>query len=131
MSNTEKIKPREYVSPIPIAPGETLKEIINELNMSQKEVAERLGVTQKHLSFIITGKSEISRDFAEKLEYVLGTDSLFWLELENEYRDALKKINPIQADEKNSEFKDYKTKRALKVQKRREGLKTWLKKIRN
>lgn len=97
MSN--KIIPREYIAPIPIPPGETLKEIIDELNMSQKELAERLGVTPKHLSFVINGKSEISRDFAGKLEYVLGIDSIFWLNLENEYRETLKKINPVRINE--------------------------------
>lgn len=104
MSNNEKIIPREYVSPIPIPPGETLKEIIDELDMSQKEVAERLGVTQKHLSFIINGKAEISRDFAEKLEYVLGIDSFFWLDLENEYREALKKISPTKVNQNEEEI---------------------------
>ncbi len=104
MSNNEKIIPREYVSPIPIPPGETLKEIIDELDMSQKELAERLGVSTKHLSFIIKGKSEISREFAQKLEYVLGIDSFFWLNLENEYRCALKKMNPIVINENEEEI---------------------------
>lgn len=99
MSSDGKIIPREYASPIPIPPGETLKEIIDELDMSQKELAERLGVSTRHLSFIITGKSEISREFAQKLEYVLGIDSFFWVNLENEYRCALKKMNPIGTSE--------------------------------
>lgn len=95
MSNNGKIIPREYVAPIPIPPGETLKEIMDELDMSQKEAAERLGITAKHLSFVVNGKAEISRDLADKLEYVFGIEAIFWLGLENEYREALKKLNPL------------------------------------
>lgn len=92
MSDYKKVMPTEYISPIPIPPGETIKEVIDELDMSQKEFAERLGISEKHLSFVINGKAEISRDLAEKLEYVLGIESLFWLGLENEFRESLKKV---------------------------------------
>lgn len=94
MNNNTKIKPKEYISPVAIPPGETLKEIINEMEMSQKELAARLGISEKHLTQVINGKAEISRDLADKLEVVLGIHALFWLDLENEYRETLKKLNP-------------------------------------
>ncbi len=94
MSDKQKILPKEYIAPIAIPPGETIKEIISELNMQQKELATRLGTSTKHLSLVLNGKAEISRDFAEKLEYVLGLEAIFWLQLENEYRESLKKITP-------------------------------------
>lgn len=94
MNNNEKIKPKQYVAPVAIAPGETLKDIIDEIDMSQKELAARLGISEKHLTQVINGKAEISRDLAEKLEMVLGIDAIFWLNLENEYRETLKKITP-------------------------------------
>lgn len=94
MSDKNKIMPKDYLAPIPIPPGETIKEIINELNMSQKELAVRLGTSTKHLSLVLNGKAEISREFASKLEHVLGIESLFWVQLENEYRESLKKITP-------------------------------------
>lgn len=94
MNNNTKIKPKEYVAPVAIAPGETLKDILDEINMSQKELAARLDISEKHLTQVINGKAEISRDLADKLETVLGIDSIFWLNLENEYRETLKKIAP-------------------------------------
>lgn len=89
-----KIKPKEYIAPIAIAPGETIKEILDEINMSQKELAARLDISEKHLTQVIKGKAEISRDLADKLETVLGIEAIFWLNLENEYRETLKKSTP-------------------------------------
>lgn len=54
---------------------------------------ERLCNDQK-LANKTLGKAEISRDLASKLEFVLGIEAFFWLKLENEYRDALKKVTP-------------------------------------
>lgn len=88
-------KPKDYVSPIPIAPGETIKEFLNELGMSQKEFAARLGVSDKHVSQIINGNAEITRSMAEKLESVLGVSAIFWLNLENNYQESLKKVKPL------------------------------------
>ena len=70
-NNNNKVKPKKYKAPIAIPPGETIKEIINELEMSQKELAARLGVSDKHLKQVISGKVEISRSLAEGLETVL------------------------------------------------------------
>ena len=94
MNNNTKVKPKEYIAPVAIPPGETLKEIINEMEMSQKELAARLGISEKHLTQVISGRAEISRDLADKLETVLRLDAMFWLDLENEYRETLKKLNP-------------------------------------
>lgn len=94
MSDNQKILPKEYLAPISIPPGETIKEIMDEMNMSQSELAIRLGTSQKHLSQVLNGKAEISRDLANKLEFVLGIESIFWLKLEDEYRESLKKITP-------------------------------------
>lgn len=97
-------KPKDYVSPIPIAPGETIKEFLNELEMSQKEFAARLGVSEKHVSQIINGSAEITRTMAEKLESVLGISAIFWLNLENNYQEALKKVNPLNVTQEEEQI---------------------------
>ncbi len=94
MNNNTKVKPKKYIAPVAIPPGETLKEILNEMEMSQKELAARLGISEKHLTQVISGKVEISRALADKLETVLGLNAMFWLDLENEYRETLKKLFP-------------------------------------
>lgn len=68
-----------------ICPGESLKEVLVDRNMMQKELALRTNVTEKHISMIISGASPISVSFAKKLEYALGIDSSFWINLQSKY----------------------------------------------
>ena len=53
--------------------------------MSQKELAIRCGVSEKHVSTVLNGKKDISLSFAKKLEYVLGIDTIFWMNLQANY----------------------------------------------
>jgi len=68
-----------------IHPGETLAEVLSDKEMSQKELAERAGVSEKHVSTIINGTKPISVSFAKKLEYVVGVDASFWCNLQSIY----------------------------------------------
>ena len=85
-----------------IHPGETLKDIIDDREMSQKELAARCGVTEKHISTIVNCEKPISIAFAKKLEYALGIDSSFWINLQANYDKELleyKEINEISKEE--------------------------------
>ncbi|NFD93379.1 HigA family addiction module antitoxin [Clostridium sporogenes] len=86
------IKPEKYIAPMPIPPGETIKDFLEELGMTQKELSKRMCLSEKHLSQIINGIAEISRDVAERLENIFGVKARFWINLENDYRDALGKV---------------------------------------
>jgi len=68
-----------------IHPGETLQEIIEDNEMSQKELAIRAGVSEKHISTILSGQKSISVAFAKKLEYALGIEADFWINLQSNY----------------------------------------------
>lgn len=94
-----------------IHPGETLKEILFERNMSQQELAGRTGVTPKHISTILSGEKNITSSFAKKLEYALDIDSAFWINLQNAYDKELlefEEVNSISAQELSiaKHFKD-------------------------
>lgn len=85
-----------------IHPGETLFEVIDDRNMTQKELAVRTGVTEKHVSTIINGTKPISVAYAKKLEYALGIEASFWINLQSNYdRELLEfeEINKISTDE--------------------------------
>jgi len=89
---------REFI----IHPGETLKEVLEERGMSQKELALRTGVTEPHVSNVINGQKAISVTFAKKLEYALGVDASFWINLQANYDKELadfEDINAISDDE--------------------------------
>ena len=72
-----------------IHPGETLKEVLEERNMSQQELALRTGVSPKHISTVLNGEKNISANFANKLEYALNIDAEFWMNLQNHYDKEL------------------------------------------
>lgn len=80
-----------------IHPGETLKEILEDRNMSQFELALRTSVTPKHISTIISGEKNISVSFAKKLEYALNVEAEFWINLQALYDKEL-----LEFDELNS-----------------------------
>ena len=80
-----------------IHPGETLKEILEDRNMSQLELALRAGVTPKHISTIISGEKNISVSFAKKLEYALNIEAEFWINLQALYDKEI-----LEFDELNS-----------------------------
>lgn len=82
-------KRNEYRPNVVFPPGDTLWEILEATGMSQAELAARMGVTEKHVSAVVKGKSPISEDMALRLERVLGTDAVFWRNLEHLYRRHL------------------------------------------
>lgn len=77
----------DYVS----HPGETLEEILEERQMSQAELAERMGRPKKTINEIIKGNVAITPDTALQLERVLGTSASFWNNRECLYRETLAK----------------------------------------
>lgn len=75
----------ETVSP----PGETLAETLEELEMSQAELARRMGRPTKTINEIVQGKAAILPETALQLENVLGIPASFWMAREMAYRTAL------------------------------------------
>lgn len=77
---------------IAVPPGETIKEQLDDRDMTQKEFAARMGYSQKHISQLINGQVRLMDDTAQRLENVLGIPATFWLNLENNYRLELHKV---------------------------------------
>lgn len=77
---------------IAVPPGETIREMLEDRNISQNEFAVRMGMSTKHISRLINGKVELTPDTALKLEYVLGMPASFWLNFEALYRTDLAKV---------------------------------------
>jgi len=74
-----------------LPPGETLKEVMESLNMSQKELAVRTGLTVQSLNRIFKGGQPISYETANKLELATGVPASMWNNLEAQYREQLAK----------------------------------------
>lgn len=93
-----------------IHPGETLKDILEERNMSQQELALRTEMTPKHISTVINCEKNISVSFAKKLEYALNIDAEFWIGLQALYDRELFEFDELHAisQEEISIFKSMK-----------------------
>ena len=80
-----------------IHPGETLKEMLENNNMLQEELAERTGFSPKHISEVVNRKKGISPKLAKSLEYVFGIPASFWINLQGIYDKEI-----IEFEEKNN-----------------------------
>lgn len=70
----------------PIHPGEVLREeFINPMGMSQREFAEKIGVTHTRLNQVVNEKRSITADTALRLSKALGTTAEFWMNLQTRY----------------------------------------------
>lgn len=76
---------RTYNPDTAIHPGETLKDEIGFLNLTQVDLAKRTGLSEKHISQIINGQDPISPDTAIKLERAVGIAAEFWNNLQKNY----------------------------------------------
>ena len=70
-------------------PGETLLETLETIDMSQAELARRMGRPVKTINEIIQGKAAITAETALQLEQVLDVPASFWLKREQQYREFL------------------------------------------
>lgn len=101
MNTTKKTRPQfEFEPDYAVAPGATLAELIESLDMPQKELALRTGLTEQSIIRILKGDQPISFETANKLELVTGVPARMWNQLEAQYREQLSKIK------KKQELKD-------------------------
>jgi len=91
-----KTRENEYMPAIAIPPGETIKENLEVLEMSQIELSARVGITPKHLSNIINGIAPITYETALKLEIVIGPSAEFWINLETNYQLDKARLNEFE-----------------------------------
>jgi HTH-type transcriptional regulator / antitoxin HigA len=99
MTKPAAFKP-DWVSP----PGDTIQDAIDEMGISQAELARRLSVTKKHINEVVKGKASISPELAVKLELVLGEPARFWLQREANYQQLIARRNQIAVFEQESEW---------------------------
>lgn len=83
-----------------IPPGETLRDRLSEMNLSQTELAARAGLSTKHISQIMQGIAPITLETAIALDRITGVPARVWNRLEADYREArLRSTPPALTDE--------------------------------
>ena len=68
-----------------IHPGEMIKEEIEARGITQKELAEKMGVSYTVFNEILNGKRPVTTEYALLLEAALGIDAGIWLRLQTDY----------------------------------------------
>ena len=82
----------EYDDIMAFHPGYYIKEIIEEMELTQEEFAVRLGTSPKNLSELLAGKIKLSTDLASKLSIMIGTSIDVWLNLEKTFESKIEEI---------------------------------------
>ena len=75
----------EYKDLIAFHPGQYVEELIEDYNVTQKEFAERLGISEIKLYKLVNGEESISNDIARKLAKITNISIITWLNPQNAY----------------------------------------------
>lgn len=86
MSNQNR---NQYEPDTVTPPGFYIQEKLEELGMTQTDLAGRIGRTKKTVNEIVAGKAPIEPETALQLERVLGIPARFWNNAERQYRDHI------------------------------------------
>lgn len=87
-----------------IHPGVYIKNSLEVMEMTAKELAYRTGISERTLSSIINGKGDITFDVAYKLSLYFDNSINYWTNLQNQYNIFLREKNIEQEIEKEWEL---------------------------
>lgn len=73
------------ISSMLIHPGEMIKDEIMARRLTQKELAQQMGVSYTVFNEILNGKRPVTTEYALLLEAALGTDANIWIGMQAEY----------------------------------------------
>jgi addiction module HigA family antidote len=79
----------------PVHPGEFLRDELEDIGLSARKFAARIGVPPNAVTAILNGTRGISAEMALRLGRVFGTSEQYWLNLDSLYeaKKARAKIN--------------------------------------
>ncbi len=69
----------------PVHPGEFLREILEDLGMTQATFAEAIGVSPMRVSHLLNGSRPVNAEMALRLGRAFGQTPQYWLNLQNMY----------------------------------------------
>jgi len=71
--------------PVAIHPGEYLKEMLEELKISQSAFADTIGVSSMRISHVINGSRPVTAELALLFGKAFGQSAEYWLNLQTAY----------------------------------------------
>jgi len=92
----------------PAHPGIYLKELLDELHLSQYRLAKDIGVPAMRINYVVNGKRPVTAELALRLGRYFGQNPRYWMNLQGRYdmdmaEDTLsdqvaRQIQPLSAD---------------------------------
>lgn len=83
----------------PVTPGEMLKEeFLDEYSLSQKQLANAVGISPNRIADIVNNRRRISADTAVRLGLFFGNSPEFWMNLQTHHDLKLARRNLKAAD---------------------------------
>ena len=87
-----------------VHPGKVLVETLNEIGMSQIELAKRTGISKKTINEIAKYKNGITPETAYKLELVLRIKASFWNNFQKNYEADSERIQRLEIIQKQKDI---------------------------
>ena len=84
-----------------VAPGETLRAMLEALGMTQVQLAARTGLSLKHINQIAQGAAPVTPETALLLEKATGVKARMWNVLEAAYRERVSREQSREAEFRN------------------------------
>jgi addiction module HigA family antidote len=69
----------------PVHPGVYVKELLDELNMSQYKLAKELAVPAMRINHVVNGRRPITGELALRLGRYFGQNPRYWMNLQSRY----------------------------------------------
>lgn len=69
----------------PVHPGDFLREILEDLNLTQAAFAKVIAVSPMRVSYVLKGSRPITAELALRIGRALGQSPDYWLNLQNRY----------------------------------------------
>lgn len=69
----------------PVHPGEFLKEMLEELNISQAEFSRKIGLSAMRISHVIQGTRPVTAEMALLFGKAFGQSAQYWINLQTAY----------------------------------------------
>ena len=76
-------------SDLAVPPGFFLQDVIDDLEMSKSELADKLGQSEEWVADLLSGKESIAPDIARRLTEITDVPVHIWTGLEERYRITL------------------------------------------
>lgn len=105
---------KEITKSEPTHPSELLRDAMEERGETQKELAEKLGISKSYLNEILNGKKDINANISVKLESVWGIPAEFWLKFQMRYDINKAREKQRDAREKSTSTRKQRNSKAKK-----------------